>query len=115
LMPFGPINRCSNNYSPESFGRSISRSQPAKTGIDSEFYFIEQTLSKMGLHHHVSQSLTVWMHRLQAELPATQLDYLRSILELHYRYRFDPNGMEVSDRARLTALSHQWLEEYYNR
>jgi protein-glutamine gamma-glutamyltransferase len=86
--------------------------QPAKTGIDSELYLIEQTLSKTGLHRHASESLTVWMQRLQAELPKAQLDHLRTILELHYRYRFDPNGMEVSDRAKLTSLCHQWLEDF---
>ncbi len=91
---------------------SAAIAQPAKAGIDSEFYSIEQALSEVGLNRHPSEALSVWMQRLQAELPATQLDHLRSILELHYRYRFDPNGMEVSDRAKLTSLCHQWLEEY---
>ena len=37
---------------------------------------------------------------------------LRRLLDLHYRYRFDPAGLDVADRDRLKAQAHAWLREY---
>jgi protein-glutamine gamma-glutamyltransferase len=86
--------------------------QPVLAGSDSEFYLVEQALAAMGHHRRVGESLQAWLQRLQTVLPDVQFEILRCILDLHYRYRFDPNGLEVSDRSRLKALSQQWLREH---
>jgi hypothetical protein len=36
---------------------------------------------------------------------------LHTILDLHYRYRFDPAGLSDQDRLRLRDLAHSWLAE----
>jgi protein-glutamine gamma-glutamyltransferase len=86
--------------------------QPVPAGSDSEFYLVEQALAAMGHHRRADESLQAWLQRLQTVLPAVQFEILRCILDLHYRYRFDPNRLEISDRSRLKALSQQWLREH---
>jgi protein-glutamine gamma-glutamyltransferase len=90
-----------------------SIAQTEKAGSDSEFYLIEQTLTEVGLHRRPDESLQDWLMRLQADLTHAQLNDLRSIIDLHYRYRFDPNGILPSDRSTLRALSQLWLDEYH--
>ncbi len=86
--------------------------QPASAGSDSEFYLIAQALAEIGCDRQADQSLQSWIKQLEAKLPASQLDNLRCILDLHYRYRFDPNGLDPSDREKLKTLSQLWLAKY---
>jgi hypothetical protein len=34
------------------------------------------------------------------------------LLELHYRYRFDPNGLTEHERTGLRTRVERWLEDY---
>ena len=40
------------------------------------------------------------------------VDELKSILELHYRYRFDPQVITGTEREKLKSDCLAWLDEY---
>ncbi len=82
-------------------------------GVDSEFYTIEQILQQMGFARNPSESLKSWLNRLQADLTLSPyLSNLQKIVELHYRYRFDPQGITTDERAQLKQQTQAWIEEY---
>jgi hypothetical protein len=41
------------------------------------------------------------------------MDDLESILKLHYRYRFDPQGISPAEKEALTSTTRTWLNEYH--
>ncbi len=90
-------------------------SLPIQEGIDSEFYLIEQKLTELNLNRLTSESLPQWLMRLQTQLPKPQFEALSNIINLHYRYRFDPQGIEPEERERLRSLSQSWLDAFHNR
>lgn len=83
-------------------------------GMDSEFYLIEQALIAAGFDRDPSETLRNWIGRMPANQAASYLrDDLNSILKLHYRYRFDPNGISASDKAALASGAQSWLQAYH--
>jgi hypothetical protein len=81
-----------------------SRSAPLSDwpGLDSEFYELEKKLAARGWGRQRSEAVSSWLQRLAQEeklLPIT--GPLRELLTLHYRYRFDPQGLNAMDRERL--------------
>ncbi|MEH1940016.1 MAG: transglutaminase-like domain-containing protein [Nostoc sp.] len=77
---------------------------------DYEFYLIENKLHELGLSRHPSESLKKWIDRLKEELPVLDLiEDLASIVELHYRDRYDPQGIEDSEKAILKSAIQAWL------
>ena len=87
-------------------------SQPALPGIDSEFYQIEQIFKQLKLRRRPSENLQHWMERLTQKLSVAQVEALKPIIQLHYRYRFDPKGIDAAERNQLKELSQAWLERY---
>jgi hypothetical protein len=82
-------------------------------GSDSEFYLIEQALNQSGFVRHPSDTLQNWIKKLHHNRSAISWTKdLGSILELHYRYRFDPNGIKPTERAALKSGVQAWLDEY---
>jgi hypothetical protein len=78
-----------------------------------EFDLIEQSLGDLGYIRHQSESLKNWLTRLENELPdSSGLEDLRRIIELYYRDRFDPNGINLPEREQLKSLIKSWLQEY---
>jgi protein-glutamine gamma-glutamyltransferase len=90
---------------------SNSISQPIRAGIDSEFYQVEQRLRDLNLQRISPESLQQWMQRLQKYLATPQIETLQQIAKLHYRYRFDPQGIEPTDREALRSLCHSLLNQ----
>lgn len=93
------------------------RSQPIlpnpKPGTDSEFYRIEKSLNDLGFFRHPSESLKSWMKRLKRESPQNPLmNDLSSMVELHYRYRFDPEGINKAEKQKLNKMIESWLNIY---
>ena len=89
--------------------------KPLRTaGADSELYLVEGRLHTLGFSRGPGESLLHWLRRIEAStaLPAQACIGLRRLLDLHYRYRFDPAGLDVADRDRLKAQAHAWLREY---
>ncbi|MFM2063350.1 MAG: hypothetical protein RLZZ507_3020 [Cyanobacteriota bacterium] len=80
---------------------------------DSEFYLIEKALNELGFTRQPSESLKNWMERLKKEIPTSDLiEELSSLIELHYRYRFDPQGIPETERAKLKFAVQLWLDKY---
>ena len=88
------------------------RSQPALPGIDSEFYQIEHIFKQLKLRRRPSENLQHWLERLTEKLSVAQVEALKPIIQLHYRYRFDPKGINAAERNELRSLSQSWLESY---
>ena len=76
---------------------------PARTfaGADSEFYAVEACLGSRAPH----ESLGEWIARLAPTLDATVREALAALVPLHYRYRFDPRGIDAAERRTLRERS----------
>ena len=80
------------------------------SGLDSELYQIEAQLNAQGLERLPAESFLQWCDRIKIHLNATQNNTLKAALALHYRYRFDPNGLDEKERLRLRSLSTSWIK-----
>jgi len=71
-------------------------------GLDSEFYRVEQALAERGIARLPGEPLSDWLERMCQDPSIAQLRYLfRELLRLHYRYRFDPQGLSTEQRTAL--------------
>ena len=88
------------------------REQPVShwPGLDSEFYLVEQRLERMGLARLPGETCGAWLARLDRASLA-QVRALRPPLELHYRLRFDPRGLDAAGREALRDGVQRWLAE----
>jgi len=79
-------------------------------GLDSEFYAVERALAARGVPRLPNEPLSEWLLRAcsGADLAGRQ-EALRDLLRLHYRYRFDPLGLSVEDRAKLRRSALELL------
>jgi len=81
-------------------------------GLDSEFYQIEKQLADRGLVRGLDETLADWLERAAAEPSLVSLKApLRGLLRLHYRYRFDPQGLSDSDRDELRRETRECLDK----
>jgi hypothetical protein len=80
-------------------------------GLDSDFYRLEQRLAERGLPRAEAEPLRDWLLRIAAapELAALQSP-LEELLRLHYRHRFDPVGLNASERRALRQETTRCLE-----
>jgi hypothetical protein len=76
--------------------------RPARPGDDSEFYAIEAALAKR-VPRRASEPLLEWLPRAGTTFEAGARAELARLADLHYRYRFDPQGLATAERARLAA------------
>ena len=85
----------------------------AKPGLDSELYALERRLSELGLVRARGEALQSWFRRLErdGQLPEAAL-VRHGILPVHYRYRFDPQGIDVAERESLRENVSKWLSAY---
>lgn len=81
-----------------------------RVGLDSEFYAVQKKIEELGLVRHDGESLYDWLQRIEVR-QEVQPDLLRQIIQLHYRYRFDPDDLAEGDRIRLGELVRSWLQE----
>jgi protein-glutamine gamma-glutamyltransferase len=76
--------------------------ETAWPGLDSEFYELERRLAARGFARHPSEPLGDWLLRIAKDPSLQEVELpLKDLVHLHYRYRFDPNGLSSSDRERL--------------
>lgn len=76
--------------------------QGNRPGLDSEFYRLEQKLVERGLTRRPDEPLTAWLQRLADNPDLAGLEHsLHGVLLLHYRYRFDPQGLNQAERKAL--------------
>lgn len=79
--------------------------KPAGTdrpGLDSEFYRLERKLIQMGSVREPGEPLSLWLQRVTKDPGLAGLKQsLENLLVLHYRYRFDPGGLDPAERQAL--------------
>ena len=74
---------------------------------------IERELNKLGLGRDRAETWQNWLQRLQNNLDNLAiLGELNFIIEMHYRYGFDPQGISDRKRERLRTACQEWLEQY---
>jgi len=81
-------------------------------GADSDFYAIERALNRRGFDRAPEVPLGVWLRGLAPALAPAMLEPLRDALQLHQRYRFDPQGLEAEDRGKLRAVCALLLGQF---
>ncbi len=80
-------------------------------GLDSEFYQLERKLAERGVARQPSELLSGWLSRaLAAPALADLRGPLQELLQLHYRYRFDPRGLCAPDRETLNREAKACLD-----
>jgi len=84
--------------------------KPVWPGLDSEFYQLEEKLVKRGLLRQESEPLSAWLVRVAADPALAPVRKpLALLLRLHYRYRFDPTGLDGPDREALRRQAQACL------
>jgi hypothetical protein len=78
-----------------------SSAQRAWQGTDSDFYAIERALARRGLARSTETSFGAWLREIAAALPPAMFDDIHAALQLHQRYRFDPQGLDPAARTQL--------------
>ncbi len=71
-------------------------------GVDSEFYELERRMAMLGFNREKSEPLSNWLERSAKQPTIKPMQHLlRDLLLLHYRYRFDPQGLNDVERRQL--------------
>jgi hypothetical protein len=86
------------------FGKTLGDGALASPwpGLDSEFYQLEKKLAERGTGRPPGEPLAAWLPRVLADPLLRDLKApLQNALRLHYRYRFDPLGLSLSEREDL--------------
>jgi len=87
-----------------------------RPGLDSEFYRLEQKLVQMGTLREPGETLSIWLQRATKEPRLADLKQpLENVLRLHYRYRFDPGGLNPTERRALRKDVEACLSATYGR
>ena len=74
-------------------------------GLDSEFYEVERRLAERAASRLPSEPLSAWLLRASSDPALAEVQApLLELLRLHYRYRFDPQGLKEDERQ---ALRHE--------
>ncbi len=81
-------------------------SRAPESGIDSDFFRLLPYLEHKGRPRRPGETIRDWLSRLGHGANTADL---KEALGLHYRYRFDPNGISGSDKTRLRTLVKDWL------
>ena len=80
-------------------------------GLDSDFYQLEKKISARGVTRGSAEPLNLWLQRVDKSAGMETLrEPLRELLKLHYRHRFDPQGLNATDREKLKAETRRCLE-----
>ena len=72
-------------------------------GADSEFYALERTLARRGLARPPQQTIGAWTALVLPALDVEQRRQFARAALLHRRYRFDPPGLSLAERAELRS------------
>ena len=80
-------------------------------GLDSDFYLLERKIATRGVTRGDAEPLNLWLERVEKSPGMERLrEPLRELLKLHYRHRFDPQGLDVADREKLKRETQRSLE-----
>jgi protein-glutamine gamma-glutamyltransferase len=88
-----------------------ARGPLSRPGQDSELYEVERALVAAGLVRTPSESLGTWFRRIRSTpVVAANEAAFEALVQLHCRYRFDPDGLDPGERARLRRQAESCLE-----
>ncbi len=91
--------------------RAGSARAPGVPGNDSELYLLERRLEQMALGRAPGETVMAWLARIEKNLPpGCRVAELREVAALHYRYRFDPEGLEPGERVALRQRTMALLQ-----
>lgn len=96
---------------PKAIRQSQSVHPPQGAGVDSECYMIVDWCRRRGMERPQGQTLASWLPLAAGGRGGSRDFLLEEILALHYRYRFDPNGLSQGERQRLGACVAAWLAQ----
>jgi hypothetical protein len=81
-----------------------------RPGGDSTFYLVERRLAQLTFPRAPGEPLVRWLARVRTARPAAvSTALLDELLALHYRYRFDPAGLDAAEHAALETGARAWL------
>ena len=80
-------------------------------GQDSDFYRLEKEITERGVARDAAEPLNLWLQRVEKSPGMEKLrEPLRELLKLHYRHRFDPQGLNATDRELLKLEARRCLK-----
>ena len=92
---------------------SMPAARPNPRGADSEFYLVERRLAALAFGREPAEPMSAWLARIEeARLPALSTAELAPLLALHYRHRFDPQGLTPAEREVLRIRARAWLDDH---
>jgi hypothetical protein len=77
-------------------------------GQDSEFYLVESRMAQLSQARQETETMTEWLARVAANA-GPDAATLHALSRLHYRHRFDPDGLSAAEREALRAQALAWL------
>jgi protein-glutamine gamma-glutamyltransferase len=80
-------------------------------GLDSEFYAGERRLTSLGLGRQPGETGSAWLQRLR-QTATVSVEDLEVLLKVHYRLRFDPGGLEGTQRLQFRQRTEAWLSRW---
>ncbi len=80
-------------------------------GQDSEFYLIERRMAQLGHARRDEETLTEWLARVETQA-GLDAEGLQRLARLHYRHRFDPEGLPAAERQALRSEALAWLARH---
>jgi transglutaminase-like putative cysteine protease len=96
-----------------SVAAPVTAAPTPRLGEDSEFYAVECRLRALGFARAPAEPLSCWLTRVvEATPPGVTTEALPALLALHYRHRFDPDGLPDAERGRLRAGAERWLADH---
>ena len=82
--------------------------QIAYPGLDSRFYQVASMIEEQGFRRRTGETMYIWLARLESRF---RNNTVRQALELHYRYRFDPQGLTMQSKEQLDNLVDEAIIE----
>lgn len=77
-------------------------------GMDSSFYRLIDLLEHSGLRRRQGETSYTWLIRIEGKLSNSNIMHA---LELHYRYRFDPDGLSTQAKNRFDTLINRIIQD----
>jgi hypothetical protein len=72
-------------------------------GADSEYFALDKRLAKAGLARGNEETTAEWLRRVAMETPMLA-ESLGKIVRIHYKYRFNPDGIRREESEELRSL-----------
>ena len=99
-------------YSKERIRKSSNNITAAKKivypGLDSRFYQLVTVIEEQGFTRRTGETMNAWLGRLESRYRNYNI---RQALKLHYRYRFDPDGLPARAIEQLDKLVNDAIVE----